>query len=845
MMDKGSKKKKDLINLSTSSKRSSPASSASYNGRGSSKATSASRRSLESVDNSLDTGSGQNAGEVLAAVRGYDIRAHLQQLLTFSEDESSSDEYSLESYGDADDRDDELRKLALEGPEEGHVRTPQPTGSQHSNSLVPIHDGEELDSEEENELMKEIRAEIVNNVRQEMKSELELYQHKLRKLEQGASGESTGETNTGAAGSSESKVPTSDLDQLDPKLKAAIIKMRKLDKILAKKVKREREVKRERILLERRLRREIEEIHKEKKDEYKEVTNNEQKFLALELPPRHNEGVTVPDEFTGEEVFATQLNEDDYPGLGARNRSRKVHSRSTNKTNMGGESVGTGSDGEEGSRGDASSVSGSTSGSHRGKKKKKDFIKRNKELAADANNLIAMTDEEKKRLDDLLTDVENLPDIAENMELDDSNPFQIAVKPGDGFVPDEDELRSLTSIDSRLKELLPPEDYASVVSSSMSHVPQTKLFTHTGVKHDIDWQSRGERALFRNAEQRQMNERLQDIEIELSKLKNPDDLEIAETPVLNEDQLHELLEQCVTSLSHTSMSRLTLQSESRTSFADTESIVSHSMDGSEITVDSTPRSPRSARQDLLDNPPRLAPEVLQKLLSEAYHPLSKQLSTLKEEDNEDVTETPIPSEVWKLISMETVDESKTTQESLDTDTDTLVSVSQSLADTENSYDVNNSEQLFNSQERVNGQAKSVISARNGFRSQSRASSASSLASVSDLGRESRNEKEPLKLPEIDPSGTLVTQGQRLNNGKRNGNGNSNFSVRTPVSFVRNSLSDSKIESIDGADSRLELMSLDGEIMSPHPPVDDRRKGSGNKSRTTTPASSRSYNTNNT
>ena len=40
------------------------------------------------------------------------------------------------------------------------------------------------------------------------------------------------------------------------------------------------------------------------------------------------------------------------------------------------------------------------------------------------------------------------------------------------------------------------------------------------------------------------------------------------------------------------------------------------------------------RQEILDNPPRLAPEVLQKLLSEAYHPLSKQLSTLKEEDYE-------------------------------------------------------------------------------------------------------------------------------------------------------------------------------------------------------------------
>ena len=48
------------------------------------------------------------------------------------------------------------------------------------------------------------------------------------------------------------------------------------------------------------------------------------------------------------------------------------------------------------------------------------------------------------------------------------------------------------------------------------------------------------------------------------------------------------------------------------------------------------RTPNSVRQEILDNPPRLAPEVLQKLLSEAYHPLSKQLSTLKEEDYEGI-----------------------------------------------------------------------------------------------------------------------------------------------------------------------------------------------------------------
>ena len=46
------------------------------------------------------------------------------------------------------------------------------------------------------------------------------------------------------------------------------------------------------------------------------------------------------------------------------------------------------------------------------------------------------------------------------------------------------------------------------------------------------------------------------------------------------------------------------------------------------------RSPRSIRQEILDNPPKLAPEVLQKLLSEAYNPLSKKLTTLQEEDTE-------------------------------------------------------------------------------------------------------------------------------------------------------------------------------------------------------------------
>ncbi|KAH3847817.1 uncharacterized protein LOC127873703 [Dreissena polymorpha] len=849
-----SKKKRDLVNVS--SIRSTPTSAASQS-RNASSASSQKhgRKSNQSANESLHSSTDEilsleGGDNVLELVRGYDLRAHLQQLMMFTGDDDEevdedhvdeSDDYSLESLSDADDRDAELQQLALQGPDTAHPHTPLPTSSNNAPPLVPIDEEEdpiELGSDEENEIMREIRNEITNNVRQEMKSELELYQHKMNKLEnsdgtpgKGSAGEGSGVGNV-----------TSDLDALDPALKAAIIKMRKLDKILAKRVKKEREVKRDRILLERRIRREIEELHKTKKDEYKEVMNNEQKFLALELPQRHNEGVRVPDEFTGEEVFATQLNEDDYPCLGGRApRQNRGAGRSQKR---GGE--GSGSEDGSGSRAGASSVTTDSTERQRGRKGK-DFIKRNKELAADANNLIAMTEEEKRRLDDLLADMDTLPDIADNMHLDENNPFQIAVKPGDGFIPDEDELRSLTSIDSRLKELLPPEDYASIASSSLSHVPKNSLFTRTGVKHEVDWKSRGERALFQNAEQREMNERLQAIEMELAKLKNPDELEL-ETPRLNPDQLHDLIDQCVTSLS---MSRMTFTSESRSSFTDTESLISHNLDGSESTVDNTPRSPRSARQDLLDNPPHLAPEVLQKLLCEAYHPLSKQLSTLKEEE-EGKDETPIPSEVWRLISMET-GHGGPAGDSMDTLS--LVSLSQSLIagggtnDTDRMFEPsnNNTDQILGiadqdmdrmltaadlnencetaMPEKLFSKSRNYASVENGLKSVSRTSSASSLTSVSDIGRESVEvrEKEMLKLPEIDPTGMLVTQG--LNNNKKQVNGH-----KTAVSFVRNSLSDSKMENGGGTDSRLELISLDGEMMSPHPPVEERHKGSGGKSR---------------
>ena len=102
-----------------------------------------------------------------------------------------------------------------------------------------VEDGIDVDSDEEKEIMNEIKNEIQQQIRGEMKSELEMYQYKMAALENGS-----------VRGEDANK--ESGLEDIDPKMKEAILKMRKLDRILSKKIKREKEVKKDRIILERR-----------------------------------------------------------------------------------------------------------------------------------------------------------------------------------------------------------------------------------------------------------------------------------------------------------------------------------------------------------------------------------------------------------------------------------------------------------------------------------------------------------------------------------------------------------------------------------------------------------------
>ena len=75
-------------------------------------------------------------------------------------------------------------------------------------------------------------------------------------------------------------------EDIDPKIKEALLQMRKYDRILEKRTKRERRVKRERIALQKKLREELDELNKERSADCKSTKDesvNTERFLSL--PP--------------------------------------------------------------------------------------------------------------------------------------------------------------------------------------------------------------------------------------------------------------------------------------------------------------------------------------------------------------------------------------------------------------------------------------------------------------------------------------------------------------------------------------------------------------------------------
>lgn len=696
--------------------------------------------------------------------------------------------------------------------------------------ILPYEDGIDVDSDEEKEIMQEIKDEIQKQIRGEMKSELDMYQAKMAALENGSVRGGESEKDSG-------------LEDMEPKMKEAILKMRKLDRILSKKIKREKEVKRDRIILERRIKAELESINQKNTD----AKLNTEKFLALTLPPSHNEGINMSD-IPDEPVFATQLNEQDYPGL--KTKGAKVKSSRSD------------TDSAASSSRDTMSASGSTSidGSQKGSKKskkKKDFIKRNKELAADAENPIPMTQEEKDRIESLLADLDQLPEITEDEEVDEVRipRFELAVHAGEGFVPDEEEQKTLRSIDSRLKEIMPPEDYESVM-----HTPTTpqsyKLFTPVSIKSNMDIEHFGEKALLEYKDQRELRDRLHMVDEQLSNLHKHDEDELSESyssGIISRHQLDDLLEQCARSLS-------------RTSHADMSSRVSEAESDSTL-VNSEETTPRSSREILMENPPKLSGEVLQKLLAEAHAALPSRLSTLREEDEdeEDVEKTYVEDVSARVDRWRKIKEDNNNDNELSTEISSVLSEEAESARTERwkkiqelLLNIDNTEDHENdnsqtelpihepSQQTVESLELTdeiIVDEINGFEpnenypsenvdpvnsingpylhrttyqtSRNNSFNTDRSDSVNSDGRDSKTSF----LPEINRSGSLVSQDLNYNRiSSAHSRGSSASSLRT-------------IYNPKHQDS-IEIMSIDGECLTPKPPDTERPLSS--KSRTVTP-----------
>ena len=84
-------------------------------------------------------------------------------------------------------------------------------------------------------------------------------------------------------------------------------------------------------------------------------------------------------------------------------------------------------------------------------------------MAQDSGGALAMTDEEKQRLNELLLDTEELDNEKPKMVLNEGseenpsyvveyNPFAISLAQGDGFTPDKSELDRLKEIETKLEK---------------------------------------------------------------------------------------------------------------------------------------------------------------------------------------------------------------------------------------------------------------------------------------------------------------------------------------------------------------------------------------------------------
>ncbi|XP_035262325.1 fibrous sheath-interacting protein 1 isoform X3 [Anguilla anguilla] len=182
----------------------------------------------------------------------------------------------------------------------------------------------------------------------------------------------------------------SDEENKDPEVQKAIHKMRKLDKILALRISKEIDIKRQGKELHQKLWEELQELKPKEALERSDEAENTRLFLALS-----SSTFSSSDEVDYPPVFETQIPDDQCDRDGSyRRESETDRSKTADSSKVALEESVT------------DQSEGRPCGVDRGKKKQ-DFVKKNIELARDAGSQVLMTDAEKTRLAELLQDLDS------------------------------------------------------------------------------------------------------------------------------------------------------------------------------------------------------------------------------------------------------------------------------------------------------------------------------------------------------------------------------------------------------------------------------------------------------
>ncbi|XP_030415286.1 fibrous sheath-interacting protein 1 isoform X1 [Gopherus evgoodei] len=305
---------------------------------------------------------------------------------------------------------------------------------------------------------------------------------------------------------------------IDPRIQEAIKKMNKLDKILAKKQSREREIKKQGREVRAKLWEELQSVTSLSASGTQEEIENTNKFLALTsslqetVDPSHSEEDEI---FIS--VFHTQINSEDY----GRNEKQAVQDHLNEIETSGSLKV----TGKTHHKSDTRS------------KNTQDFIKKNIELAKGSGSQLIMLAEEKKRLVELLKDIEDNGSELQGIEEDVSG----WLIPGEGYTPEPMEYHHLSEIDAKLQVVLSNGDF-SASHSSCSKVP-SQIYQESLAYANRSLEAvPGEKALRDTHEQREQQNRLKEINQQLKNLEGnlPEEL-----PPLSEEQLVTLLEECM------------------------------------------------------------------------------------------------------------------------------------------------------------------------------------------------------------------------------------------------------------------------------------------------------------